>query len=146
MRRANVLWATGLAALIAVPVNAVEVKPYGFVLAEYTESIGRGNTMDTPFQAVSGNKNESHQQISNINVRATRFGLNLAGGKGPFDSDASGVIEADFNGLRQTGTATTDSLSFAPRLRLAYMAFKSGIHTVTFGMPALIDELARAEK
>ncbi len=136
MRRLNVLVAATLAALIAAPAQAaVEVKPYGFVLGTYTENFGQSNRTDNPTMANSANKTagaSQQQTISNFSARGTRIGLKLSGGKGPLDTDLSGVIESDFNGVQDASAANQDYNS-APRIRLAYVQAAKGGHTFTFG-------------
>jgi len=136
MRRVHVLVAATLAALIAAPVQAaVEVKPYGFVLGTYTENFGQGNRTDNPTAANSENKANvgQNQTTSNFSARGTRVGLKLSGGKGPMDSDLSGVIETDFNGVQDNATAGNQDYNSAPRIRLAYVQAKKGNQTFTFG-------------
>lgn len=138
MRRVNVLVAATLAALIAAPVNAaVELKPYGFVLGTFTENFGQPTRTDDPTMAVSQNSgNVGHNQtISNFSARGTRFGLKLNGGKGPLDTDLSGVIEMDFNGIQDqtTTSGANQDVNASPRIRLAYVQAKKGMNTFTFG-------------
>lgn len=122
------------AALAAAPAGAVEVKPYGFVLANVVQSWGRPNYADVPTQAVSAsNATPPNQDLSAFTARQTRLGLNLGGAKGPADSDLTGVVEADFFGLRNAGSAALDVNASAPRLRLAYLQAKRGDQAVVFG-------------
>jgi hypothetical protein len=122
-----------LAALCA-PARAVEIKPYGFVLVNYVQSWNRPNYADVPTQAVSAsNSTPPNQDLSVFTARQTRLGLNLAGGKGPWDYDLTGVVEADFFGLRNAGSAALDVNASAPRLRLAYLQGKRGDNAVVFG-------------
>lgn len=106
---------------------AVNVKPYGFILANYTQSWGRPNAVDVPVTAVSGGVTAAgNQNTSVFTARQTRLGLSVTGGKGPAGSDLSGTVEADFFGLRNSGTNSQDVLNSAPRLRLAYLQAKRG--------------------
>jgi len=128
------LAALAAAILLAAPARSVEVKPYGFVLANYLENWNRPNFADVPTQAVSAsNAQPPNQNTSVFTARQTRLGLNLSGGKGPRESELSGVIEGDFFGLRNAGTAGLDVNAPAPRLRLAYVQAKRGDHTLVFG-------------
>jgi hypothetical protein len=125
-----------LAALtLASPAFAsVQVKPYGFVLVNYVENWNRPNLADVPTQAVSAsNAAPPNQNTSLFTARQTRLGLDLAGGRGPWDSGLSGVVEGDFFGLRNSGAAGLDAMAPAPRLRLAYIQAKKGSQTVVFG-------------
>ena len=122
------------AALAAAPAGAVEVKPYGFVLVNYVQSWGRPNYPDVPTQAVSAsNATPPNQDVSMFTARQSRLGLNLSGSKGPWDSDLTGTVEADFYGLRNAGSGALDANASAPRLRLAYLQMKKGDHAVVFG-------------
>lgn len=126
-----------LAAILALPASAfaaVEIHPYGFILASYVQSWGRPNNVEVPSQAASGDSlAASNQNTSIFSARQSRLGLNLAGGKGPKDSDLSGALEADFYGLRNSGSSGFDVLASAPRLRLAYIQAKDGRDAVVFG-------------
>jgi hypothetical protein len=114
--------------------GAVEVKPYGFVLASYTQSWGRPNAVDVPTIAASnGSLAAGNQNTSAFSARQSRLGLSLSGGKGPGDSDLSGAVEADFFGLRNTGSSSADVLASSPRLRLAYLQAKRGEDVFVFG-------------
>lgn len=125
---------TALALAVALPAGSVELHPYGFVLAGYVENWGRTNSAEVPTQATSaGTTAASNQNTSVFTARQSRLGLNLVGGKGPWDSDLSGVIEMDFFGLRNTGASSLDALASAPRLRLAYLQAKRGDDAVFFG-------------
>lgn len=120
--------------LAAAPTFAVDVKPYGFILANYAQSWSRPNFADVPTEAVSdSNAQPPNQNLSLFTVRQSRLGLNLSGSKGPWDSDLTGVVEIDFFGLRNTGSAGLDVNTVAPRLRLAYMQAKRGDQAVFFG-------------
>jgi hypothetical protein len=120
--------------VLSARAGAVEVKPYGFILANYVQSWGRPNATDVPSQAVSnGNALPPNQNVSMFTARQSRLGLSLSGGKGPWDSGLSGTLEADFYGLRNTSSASLDSQASAPRLRLAYLQAKSGGTTIMFG-------------
>ena len=131
---AVVSWGLCASLLAAAPAGAVELHPYGFLLAGYIENWGRTNSAEVPTQATSaGTTAASNQNTSEFTARQSRLGVNLIGGKGPFDSDLSGVIEMDFYGLRNTGTSSLDTLASAPRLRLAYIQAKRGDDTVVFG-------------
>jgi hypothetical protein len=133
-KRLKILGASCLALLLALPAGAVEIHPYGFLLAGYVESWGRTNNAEVPTQATSaGTLAASNQKTSVFTARQSRLGLNLVGGKGPKDSDLSGALEADFYGLRNTGTSSLDAMASAPRLRLAYIQAKRGSDTVVFG-------------
>lgn len=120
--------------ILAMPAGAVDLQPYGFLLATYEQYWGRPNNIEVPTQASSaGNLAASNQNVSDFTVRQSRLGLNLLGGKGPMDSDLSGVVEIDFAGLRNSGTSSADVLASAPRLRLAYIQAKRGDNSVVFG-------------
>lgn len=126
--------ALSLALLCAAPAGAVEIHPYGFLLAGYAEEWGRTNSAEIPVTATSaGTTAASNQNTSAFTARQSRLGINVAGGKGPWDSDLSGVIEADFYGLRNTSASSLDVLSSSPRLRLAYIQAKRGDDVVVFG-------------
>lgn len=120
--------------LSAATAHSTEIKPYGFILANYIQHFGRPNIADVPTQAVSdGNIAPPNQNLSVFHVRQTRLGLNLTGGKGPRDADLSGTIEADFWGLRAANSGANDVLQAGPRLRLAFVQAKLGEHAVVFG-------------
>ncbi|HVE12711.1 MAG TPA: hypothetical protein VNI01_04905 [Elusimicrobiota bacterium] len=127
-----------LLAAAALPAPAmgasVEVHPYGFLMANYAQAWGRANAADVPTQAVSGGVSAaSNQNTSLFTARQSRIGLGLSGGKGPWDSDLSGVLEADFFGPRNSGSSSSDALAAAPRLRLAYIQARRGDDVVVFG-------------
>jgi hypothetical protein len=123
------------ALLVASSVHAeVEIKPYGFIQPIYVESWGRPNLNDNPTQATSANSSTPpNQNISNMSARNSRIGLNVSGGKGPFDMDLSGIVEADFYGLTYANNANIDGEESAPRMRLAYVQMTRGNQTVVFG-------------
>lgn len=126
-----------LALLLAAAASsafAVDVKPYGYVLVNYVQDWNRPNFADVPTQAVSAsNATPPNQDLSVFTARQTRLGLNFSGSKGPWDSDLTGVVEADFFGLRNAGSAGLDVNASAPRLRLAYVQAKRGGQSVLFG-------------
>ncbi|MBI5631292.1 MAG: hypothetical protein HY921_10475 [Elusimicrobia bacterium] len=123
-----------VAVLLAVPSRAAEIKPYGLVLVNYVQNWNRPNFADVPTQAISGsNALPPNQNLSLFTARQTRLGLNISKSTGPWDSDLSGVVEIDFFGLRNTGSAGLDVNAVAPRVRLAYIQAKRGNHAVVFG-------------
>lgn len=137
MRRGLARGAAGFLALAvsaAAPAGAAEVHPYGFLLAGYIQQWGRTNSAEVPTTATSaGTTAASNQNTSAFTARQSRLGMTVAGGKGPWDTDLSGWIEADFYGLRNTSSASLDVLSSAPRLRLAYIQAKRGDDVFVLG-------------
>ncbi len=135
-RRASVgaLVAVAAWSLTRSAAAAVELKPYGLLVATYVQAWGRANAVDVPAYAASGGSlGASSQDTAAFTARQSRLGLNVVGGRGPMDSALGGTIEADFFGLRNSASSNLDSLASAPRLRLAFIEAKRGDDAVLFG-------------
>lgn len=100
----------------------LELSAYGFVIANTAYNTGTATILDAPTTAASGSLHKNDPLPSDgsfmLTARQTRVGLKAKIAHSEALS-SEGVIEADFWGLRELGTARA-SVQSAPRLRLAY--------------------------
>jgi hypothetical protein len=111
-----------LAALASAsaPACALEANPYGFVLFNGAQQWGRANALDVPTLAVSAADAGAGGTFNEATARQSRVGLSI-GGASALGAALTGVVEADFFGIRAAGAAANDVLQSGPRLRLAYL-------------------------